>query len=234
MSAGQKRSSSSKISGLDAPIRRSSTMGIRSEQEINRRNQCTIENLPLVNKLARCVARHLPSYIELDDLKQDGAIGLMRAVERFSDVYGVPLEVFAAKRIKGAMLDAISGRNRDRAKNLDSVGGRHELASSWQSSTKIELTVDWNTVQKALQEALARLTAQEAAIINMRYREEESLKEIGLALHISVKITSLVHRAALRRMRETLKAYGIGGPIPISEFVDRMPMSVARQGRKWN
>lgn len=62
---------------------------------------------PLVRKLAHQLIAKLPANVELDDMIQAGMMGLMDAVTRFEESQGVAFEVYAANRIRGAMLDEL-------------------------------------------------------------------------------------------------------------------------------
>ncbi len=62
---------------------------------------------PLVRRLAHQMVARLPANVELDDMVQAGMIGLMDAVGRFEESQGTQFEVYAASRIRGAMLDEL-------------------------------------------------------------------------------------------------------------------------------
>ncbi len=62
---------------------------------------------PLVRRLAHQMIARLPANVELDDMIQAGMMGLMDAVGRFEESQGVAFEVYAASRIRGAMLDEL-------------------------------------------------------------------------------------------------------------------------------
>ena len=62
---------------------------------------------PLVRRLAHQMIARLPANVELDDMIQAGMLGLMDAVGRFEEAQGVAFEVYAASRIRGAMLDEL-------------------------------------------------------------------------------------------------------------------------------
>jgi RNA polymerase sigma factor for flagellar operon FliA len=66
-----------------------------------------VECLPFVQKLARRVAATMPHSIDIGDLVQDGAIGLIDAANRFDEARGIKFETFAERRIRGAMIDAL-------------------------------------------------------------------------------------------------------------------------------
>jgi len=66
------------------------------------------EHTPLVKKIARKLARKLPSSVECDDLIQDGLLGLIDAIVRTSRVtIGGQFESYVAKRAHGAMVDGL-------------------------------------------------------------------------------------------------------------------------------
>lgn len=64
------------------------------------------EYYPLVRAIARRVAR-IAQGADLDDLVGDGALGLIRAVDRFDASRGTTLETYARKLIIGAMLNGV-------------------------------------------------------------------------------------------------------------------------------
>jgi RNA polymerase sigma factor FliA len=63
--------------------------------------------LPFVESLARRVASSMPHSIELNDLVQDGMIGLIDAARRYDEDRGIKFETFAERRVRGAMIDAL-------------------------------------------------------------------------------------------------------------------------------
>src|SRR5450830_1594525 len=66
------------------------------------------QNKPLVEKIARNMARKLTANIECDDLIQDGMLGLIDAILRNSkSTTSAQFESYAAHRARGAMLDGL-------------------------------------------------------------------------------------------------------------------------------
>lgn len=67
--------------------------------------------------LVRCIAYalqarlHLPSSIDIDDLIQAGAVGLLDARQRYDPMQGASFDTYAAQRIRGAMLDTLRERD---------------------------------------------------------------------------------------------------------------------------
>jgi RNA polymerase sigma factor FliA len=65
------------------------------------------EYTPLVRRLAHQMIARLPANVEFDDMVQTGMMGLMDAASRFEVTHGTQFEVYAAQRIRGAMLDEL-------------------------------------------------------------------------------------------------------------------------------
>jgi RNA polymerase sigma factor for flagellar operon FliA len=75
---------------------------------LDRRTTMLIEEqLPLVKHIVFQVAVHFPRHVDRDDLARAGALGLIEAARRWDEDRGVPFDRFAARRIKGAILDAV-------------------------------------------------------------------------------------------------------------------------------
>lgn len=76
-----------------------------------RRNEYATKYHGLVEKVARRMARRLPTHVELDDLISTGMLGLLDAADRFDPARGERFEAFAEFRIRGAMLDGLRSRD---------------------------------------------------------------------------------------------------------------------------
>ena len=62
---------------------------------------------PLVKRIAYHLMARLPSSVQVDDLVQNGMMGLLDALGRFESGMGAQFETYAAQRIRGAMLDGL-------------------------------------------------------------------------------------------------------------------------------
>ncbi|HXM19364.1 MAG TPA: sigma-70 family RNA polymerase sigma factor [Candidatus Tumulicola sp.] len=86
--------------------------------------------MPLVRRLATSLLRRLPTHFTADDLIGDGCVGLLRAIERFDPSFGASFETWAARLIRGAMLnglrrmDIVPERVRRDARVLDAARWR--------------------------------------------------------------------------------------------------------------
>ena len=62
---------------------------------------------PLVKRIAAHLMARLPSSVQIEDLVQNGMIGLLDAIGRFETGHGAQFETYAVQRIRGAMLDGL-------------------------------------------------------------------------------------------------------------------------------
>lgn len=75
-----------------------------------------VQNMELVRRIAQKVHRPLPAHIQLDDLIQDGMIGLLEAADRYDPDLNDSFPAYATPRIRGHIVDGIrSAGNRTRA-----------------------------------------------------------------------------------------------------------------------
>lgn len=66
------------------------------------------EHAPLVSAIARNLLRKLPANVELDDLVQDGYLGLLGAVIHSTKTQaGGQFQAYLSQRIRGAMIDGL-------------------------------------------------------------------------------------------------------------------------------
>ena len=95
-------------------------------------NEMVAQYAPLVRKLAFQVASRLPPNVVLDDLIQEGMMGLLDAIKRYEPRPGLNFEAYARFRITGAIYDScrvndILPRNqRDKLSGLEKAVRRLE------------------------------------------------------------------------------------------------------------
>jgi RNA polymerase sigma factor FliA len=68
-------------------------------------------HMDLVRRIAGHLIGKLPSTVQMDDLVQAGAMGLLEASRHFDESRGASFETFAGIRIRGAMLDEVRRQN---------------------------------------------------------------------------------------------------------------------------
>src|SRR5579862_3642662 len=91
------------------------------------REEIVHKYLHLVKYVAGRISVNLPPNVELNDLVNDGILGLIDAIEKYDDERGVKFETYAITRINGAILDALRALDwvpravRQRARELERV-----------------------------------------------------------------------------------------------------------------
>lgn len=71
------------------------------------KDQFVAQYAPLVKRIAYHLMAKLPPSVQVEDLIQNGMLGLLDALSRFEDGLGAQFETYAAQRIRGAMLDGL-------------------------------------------------------------------------------------------------------------------------------
>ncbi len=71
------------------------------------RDQLVTQYASLVKRIAYHLMAKLPASVVVDDLIQNGMIGLLDALSRYEEGLGAQFETYAAQRIRGAMLDGL-------------------------------------------------------------------------------------------------------------------------------
>ncbi|HEV2261678.1 MAG TPA: FliA/WhiG family RNA polymerase sigma factor [Candidatus Rubrimentiphilum sp.] len=105
-----------------APARRYRINGVEYARE-----ELIHKYLHLVKYVAGKISVGLPANVELNDLINDGILGLIDAIEKFDDTRGVKFETYAITRINGSIIDALRAldwvpRNvRQRAREIERV-----------------------------------------------------------------------------------------------------------------
>ena len=65
------------------------------------------KHMDLVRRIAHHLIGRLPSTVQIEDLMQAGAMGLLEASRKYDERHGASFETYAGIRIRGAMLDEV-------------------------------------------------------------------------------------------------------------------------------
>src|ERR1700738_155583 len=71
------------------------------------REEIVHKYLHLVKYVAGRISINLPPNVEINDLINEGILGLIDAINKYDDSRGVKFETYAITRINGAILDAL-------------------------------------------------------------------------------------------------------------------------------
>lgn len=71
------------------------------------KEQLVTQYAPLVKRIAHHLMARLPPNVQVEDLIQNGMLGLLDAISRYEEGLGAQFETYAVQRIRGAMLDGL-------------------------------------------------------------------------------------------------------------------------------
>lgn len=77
------------------------------QRKLETKEKLILHYVSLVKKIACKISYQLPSHFLKEDLFSYGVFGLIEAIERYNPSYGIPFQNYAAKRIKGSIVDGI-------------------------------------------------------------------------------------------------------------------------------
>lgn len=143
------------------------------------------EYLPLVKSIANKYA-HLG--VPIEDLEQEGMIGLLEAVDKFREDKGAKFSTYATYWIKKRILAAI---DKEKRSSLDSIKLIDESVETKEDELK---TSQYLKLSQNMPDI-------ERQILRMLFEEQLTLKEIAQELEISRERVRQLKEKALRRMR---------------------------------
>lgn len=191
----------------------------RSASSLPARNALVLFYWPLVERIARRVARRLPAAAPpWEELAQEGFFGLRTAIARFDQGKGILFATFAARRVHGAMVDYLRDidwaprlvrlRQEDPIRMLSletSIGSesksgrRHVLAEAPGSC------IEWRSsdADERWQELLKGCSVRERLALILYFHEDRTMRQIGRELglsesRVSQLLTSLRSRIGRR------------------------------------
>lgn len=183
-----------------------------SDNNQNTAREATIlENLDLVNRIARSLISRLPPCVTLDDLTGAGMVGLIQAVDRFDRTRGLEFSTYARHRIRGAMQDFLRGedpvsraeRKRLRANPGKSATGNVSLDGL--PANRIPASQPEFAIRSEVCEARRCLSARENRVIGMLFDLGWQNQEIAAELKVNPSRVSQIKQQAILKLRQRLQ-----------------------------
>jgi RNA polymerase sigma factor FliA len=130
------------------------------------------QHMDLVRRIAHHLRGRLPESVQVDDLIQAGAIGLLEAIRNFEDRHGASFTTYAGIRIRGAILDEV--RRQDWAprsayrdarliseaiRQVELSTGREALPKEIASALGVDLTAYQRMLRKVAESRVLSLEA---------------------------------------------------------------------------
>ena len=126
------------------------------------REEIVHKYLHLVKYVAGRISVNLPPNVEINDLINDGILGLIDAIEKYDDARGVKFETYAITRINGAILDALRSLDwvpravRQKARELERTHQELETALG-RVPTHDEIATRMGVTSKELDQLIQRV-----------------------------------------------------------------------------
>lgn len=101
----------------------------QEQQSEEVKNELVERHAALVRYVAERICATLPKSVDVDDLVQEGTLGLMDAITKFDPGRGVKFKTYCSNRVRGAILDALRSQDwvprlvRQRASKLEQLRG---------------------------------------------------------------------------------------------------------------
>ena len=183
------------------------------------RDAAILQNLDLVNRIARRFQRRVPPCVTFDDLASAGMIGLIQAVDRFDRSRDLKFKTYAQHRIRGAMLDFLREedplsrterrRVRESAAGLSATG--HGIQPVTVSLDEISLrrlaapAQTGFTIRSEVREARRCLSPRENRVIALLYDFGWQSREVAADLRVNESRISQIKQRAISKLRLQLE-----------------------------
>jgi RNA polymerase sigma factor (sigma-70 family) len=198
-------------------------------REVRVRNVIVLQHLGLVRRLAREAARRTQEPME--DLVQEGCLGLIRAVERFRPERGVRFSSYAFPVIEGALKNYLRRRLVPREEAAE--GGEEEgkarrreqpidpaLIEQMRAGPEEDFAL--TVVERlATEKLLERLGPLEREVIEHFFYADLTQREIAQVVARSSSRVSRILRGALAALREAAREEETAGEGELSGVFDR-------------
>jgi RNA polymerase sigma factor (sigma-70 family) len=161
-----------------------------------------------IKRTAMFLKARMP-WAELDELKQLGAVGMLEALSRYDPSFGVGFQAFAARRIRGAMIDGMrrEGVQRRGQSHLDddtvNLVDTAAVIAGTSPEDPLSQLVRSDTRTK-LAAALATLPPLEFRILSLHFYDEMNNREIAAILDMSEGYASRIRKRALEKLAQQL------------------------------
>jgi RNA polymerase sigma factor (sigma-70 family) len=168
-----------------------------------------------VKRMALLLKSRMP-WAELDELLQWGAIGMMESMQRYDASHGVSFQGFAARRIRGAMIDGLrrEGARRRGETMFEPEDVEHAaLENGTAPADPLSLLTSADN-RDLLVAALKTLPRLEYQILAMHFYDELNNREIAAILDVSEGYTSRLRKRALESLAISINAAHKGNMVP--------------------
>jgi RNA polymerase sigma factor for flagellar operon FliA len=164
----------------------------------------------LVKYVAGRISVNLPPNVELNDLINDGVVGLIDAIEKYDDQRGVKFETYAITRIHGAIIDALRALDwvpravRQKARELERT--QHDIEAELGRQGTLDEVAQRMGVTRAELEALQQKVRGTSVLSLEEHLPNDRGNDIPLLDTLKGEDGNLGSEVEQREIRETLLA----------------------------
>jgi RNA polymerase sigma factor (sigma-70 family) len=165
------------------------------------RNSLIDANGALVRSVARAFIVRLPPCFDLEDLIQEGYLGLIDAADKYDPALNVPFPAYAFYRVRGAICSSVRRSQWANATMASIFSDGGELA--FEPSGAPDHDADLSREQRAreLRAALVEhLTPRERFVVELYFFEGETLLEAGKRIGVNNSRASQINHKALQKL----------------------------------
>lgn len=173
--------------------------------------------LPMVKHIVR---KHYASFLEFDDLMQEGFIGLLAAIQEYKPEYHVKFSSFAYICIIRKVYNAIKQSNGNKHRLLNNAISLYSYVNCDETRTIMDLVSDEESASdpvdmieaKMVQQKISELLSSHLSLLEYKvvtllldgYTCSEIEKKIG----VKAKVVDNARTRAKLKLRKLLKTYG--------------------------
>lgn len=183
------------------------------------RETVVLENLPLIQTLARPLSPVRNPSVEWRDLYQAGALGLIHAADSYDSAMGERFDRYARAHIEFEMIRVIK-KSRARERSL----GRHSPSDHVMRRPAAEANVaplesrpdvlcERREMRDKVARAIARLPVRYGRVLVWHYSDNMSLRQIASRLGVSDSRIGQIRDKALRKVCSELRSEGLAPPL---------------------
>ncbi len=188
---------------------------IRSNFDMTAKDELVLKYIPMVRHIVKI---YHPSPTDLDDYFQEGAIGLLKAIEEYNSNYHVKFSTFAYLCINRRILNALRrycNRTMSTSRNVISLFqdidgiNNHMLTNLLENQTNEPfgfIEKEWNN-QKLDSVLKIYLSPVEYQVIK-RIIDGDNQGEIQVSLALPPKVVDNARTRARDKLRKIIKVYG--------------------------
>ncbi len=170
--------------------------------------------VPLARAIARGMRVAADTLMDADDVRSAASFGLIDAVDRFDPSRGVPFEAYAARRIRGSVIDEVRrvgdrSRTEDAASAVRTVSLDALIDEDWHGvgageGDDLDAPFEREDLRGRVERALRDLPPRQREVLVRYYAEALTLREAGRRMGVSEARACQLHGRAIQNLRRAL------------------------------